>query len=481
MFGWGHPAGRESRVDDAALAALAAMAALAWTVGCGSAGSGASDPNGEEGTTETETPDTAEPDPKEDTGTTDLPTPAVPVVSVDAGVLSTCAVFSDGGLKCWGLNQDGILGYGNGLHIGDNETPAKIGYVPLGAEATSVSVGGFHTCARTEGLHVRCWGLGESGALGYGTPDNVGDDEGPAAFGDVPLGELVAKVEAGRSASCAILLDGTVRCWGNDPFLGRIGDDETAAEGSEVPLSSVATDLAIAVSRQRFCAVLETGGVECWGMTSLQSEDPTKIIPLAVAGKATKVALGHHHECVIVEGGKLQCWADHWFNLDINDGCLGLPGTMYVLPEESPPFVDVGGPVLDVATGLGWTCVVVEGGAVRCWGGGGNGAILGLAMGPCDPPYSGADCVLGDDEAPAESEPVDIGGPAVAIAGSDDHVCALREDGAVLCWGRGLPALGYGLCDGCKSSCNPCTNCPVCEAIGDDEVPSDIGPIQLHP
>src|SRR5690606_28994863 len=46
---------------------------------------------------------------------------------------------------------------------------------------------------------------------------------------------------------------------------------------------------------------------------------------------------------------------------------------------------------------------------------------------------------------------------------SDLHTCALLEGGDVLCWGQGGGTLGYG----------------NFETIGDDEVPADVGPIQL--
>jgi hypothetical protein len=34
---------------------------------------------------------------------------------------------------------------------------------------------------------VRCWGRASTGALGYGNTHDVGDDETPAAAGDVNL------------------------------------------------------------------------------------------------------------------------------------------------------------------------------------------------------------------------------------------------------------------------------------------------------
>ena len=41
-------------------------------------------------------------------------------------------------------------------------------------------------CIRDSG-EVRCWGRGSTGALGYGNPNDIGDDETPASAGDVQI------------------------------------------------------------------------------------------------------------------------------------------------------------------------------------------------------------------------------------------------------------------------------------------------------
>ena len=34
---------------------------------------------------------------------------------------------------------------------------------------------------------MRCWGYAAEGRLGYGNLENIGDDETPASVGDVPV------------------------------------------------------------------------------------------------------------------------------------------------------------------------------------------------------------------------------------------------------------------------------------------------------
>lgn len=107
--------------------------------------------------------------------------------------------------------------------------------------------------------------------------------------------------------------------------------------------------------------------------------------------------------------------------------------------------------VVHVAAGTRHTCAVLEGGAVKCWGDGFGGA-LGY----------GNVSSIGNADTPADHGPVDIGGTAVEVAAGFGFSCALRDDGAVLCWGA-TPALGYGNTD----------------FVGDDELPVDVGPIDV--
>ncbi len=108
-------------------------------------------------------------------------------MAVSAGRYSTCAVLTTGAVRCWGAGGQGQLGYANIEDVGDDETPAFMGDIALGALATEVTVGFSHACARTEDEEVRCWGLGAWGQLGYGNQDTIGDDEHPFTTGDVPI------------------------------------------------------------------------------------------------------------------------------------------------------------------------------------------------------------------------------------------------------------------------------------------------------
>ena len=113
--------------------------------------------------------------------------------------------------------------------------------MPVGGSVVQVATGDFHTCALLTTGNVRCWGLNDLGQLGYGNTENIGDDETPAEVGDVPVGGSVVQLEASENQTCAVLTSGSVRCWGanNRGQLGygntnTLGDDETPAQAGDI-------------------------------------------------------------------------------------------------------------------------------------------------------------------------------------------------------------------------------------------------------
>ena len=167
------------------------------------------------------------------------------VVQLAAGRSHTCARLASGAVRCWGLGSVGRLGYANTETIGDDELPSDAGDVMVapGASATAVAAGGSTTCAVLDSGALRCWGGNLGGQLGYGTSFPVGDNETPASVGDVPVGALVSHVAVGEQHTCVFDDDDDVRCWGeaSDGRLGYgneddIGDDETPDTVGPVPL-----------------------------------------------------------------------------------------------------------------------------------------------------------------------------------------------------------------------------------------------------
>jgi len=194
--------------------------------------------------------------------------------AISTGKDHTCALLDDATVRCWGTNGslfggDGRLGYGNADRIGDNETPGSVGPVVLGAGATAISAGDFHSCAVLVGGAVRCWGLGVDGRLGYANEFRIGDNETPGSVGPVALGGPAAAISAGNH-TCARLVSGAVRCWGPGMF-GRLGYANTTDIGdNETPGSVPAVDLggsagAISTGGTHTCGRLADASLRCWG------------------------------------------------------------------------------------------------------------------------------------------------------------------------------------------------------------------------
>ena len=103
------------------------------------------------------------------------------------------------------------------------DSPATAGPVDLGSTAgvphtaRAISAGSVHSCAILDDGSLRCWGYNGSGRLGYGTTATIGDDEKPGAVPPVDLGagRTAIAVDTGEQHTCALLDDGSVRCWGS--------------------------------------------------------------------------------------------------------------------------------------------------------------------------------------------------------------------------------------------------------------------------
>jgi alpha-tubulin suppressor-like RCC1 family protein len=162
------------------------------------------------------------------------------VKALALGQLHTCALLEDGRVRCWGYSGNGQLGYGNWRSIGD---AAEAGDVDVGGKVIQLAAGGRHTCALLEGGGVRCWGRNDFGQLGYGNRRTVGATWVPAAVGDVRVGGRVVQLAAGKSHTCALLEGGRVRCWGrgDQGQLGygskhNVGDRQLPWEAGDVPI-----------------------------------------------------------------------------------------------------------------------------------------------------------------------------------------------------------------------------------------------------
>ncbi|CAM9345454.1 unnamed protein product, partial [Ectocarpus fasciculatus] len=124
-------------------------------------------------------------------------------VAVALGGTHTCAVLDDGTLKCWGSNRSGSLGLGDVIprgtgpgEMGDNLETVPLTFGDGEGVASNVFAGSFHSCATGSDGGLACFGYNDDfGQLGAGIAGDIGDEPGEVeALNSVDLGEDVVVV-----------------------------------------------------------------------------------------------------------------------------------------------------------------------------------------------------------------------------------------------------------------------------------------------
>lgn len=364
------------------------------------------------------------------------PSPPLHATSIAVGRAHSCAVLDDGTVACWGAGDRGQLGdRGSGADHG-SAVPKR---VPDLGGARAVRAALDTTCALLDGGTVRCWGEGGFGQLGDGEAFDGHFEKSPVEV--VGLGGVADLSMSGTNA-CAVLDDGTVRCWGLNsadewlgfasaecgPYMVKVGDADPMpasfpCESAPHEVPGVAGVIAIATGGPHTCARLAGGSVSCWGADAFgqlgdgnfgaSAHSPT---PLAIAGLtgADRVGAGSSHTCATLEGGKITCWGDN------SSGQLGIGTGELNSYKTTPAAVPALTGVVDVAIAGATTCAIDAAGAAWCWGD--VGSLL--------PP------MLEADEAIALA-PVRIEGLAgvAELRTGGLHACARLTDGSVVCFG----------------------------------------------
>ena len=89
-----------------------------------------------------------------------------------------------------------------------------------GNEHLILAAGVNRTCALNKHGQVKCWGYNGNGSLGQGDLVNRGDDPGEMGLGlpavDLGTGTKAAAITAAWEHVCALLTNGSVKCWGEN-------------------------------------------------------------------------------------------------------------------------------------------------------------------------------------------------------------------------------------------------------------------------
>jgi alpha-tubulin suppressor-like RCC1 family protein len=331
------------------------------------------------------------------------------VTAIATGWVHTCALTASGEVWCWGDNRSGQLGDGSFI---DRFTPAHVSGL---ANASAIATGSAFTCA-TVGNEPYCWG--------ENSDDQMGQDLGlyrmlPGQVSGLDAG-VQAIVSAERS-NCAILVSGEAVCWGSNAF-DLLGDGTDVNRATPVSMTVVSSPvLALDLSSEEGCAVVQNGEVRCWGLGIIHGGDA--LTGWTVSGLATPaqaVTVGRAFACALSQAGGVQCWG---YN---GGGALG-DGTT---ERRDGPVAVTGleGGVAALDAGANSTCAVTVNGQVWCWGSNDYGQI--------------GDGTKEDRLIPVQVTGLD--GPAVEVSVSTYRTCALMVDGRIACWGHNPDGLYLG-------------------------------------
>jgi alpha-tubulin suppressor-like RCC1 family protein len=362
------------------------------------------------------------------------------VVDLAAGLWLTCAVLSDGTLKCWGDNLKGQLGQG-GTDVEPRYQPTTVPGLASVKKVSIASGSGMHVCALLEDGTLTCWGDNRQGQLGINQKDtNAHTTPAPVlanAAGDV-LSDI-RDVSAGFFHTCAVREDKSVLCWGWGRF-GRLADGDDTDHAALLPQGILPQGTLVDTIHANWghtCASVGTGTsaqVRCWGIngrgecgapasTSVTEAQSTSFTNLD-GTLAQPLAVGAGVSCGISSSNAtLRCWGDN-FNGVLGRGDGSVTSTYIHGPvcknnvTNCPSAADQLSGVTQATLGEGHGCAIV-GNQVRCWGQNTNGQ-LGDGTNTHFT-YAGTGPTL----------PL----AAVKIVAGAYHTCAILSDRTVRCWG----------------------------------------------
>ncbi|AKU99479.1 regulator of chromosome condensation, RCC1 [Labilithrix luteola] len=135
------------------------------------------------------------------------------VLQVAASDQHACALTADGHMYCWGRDDHGALGLGA---IRNTPSPTEVLFAGT-AWPAQIAAALTHSCVRMTNGDLNCWArTNTSGELGYSELTGVFI---PTKVG---LTRQVAAVATGTGSTCALVVDGSVLCWGDNTY-GQLG------------------------------------------------------------------------------------------------------------------------------------------------------------------------------------------------------------------------------------------------------------------
>jgi alpha-tubulin suppressor-like RCC1 family protein len=240
---------------------------------------------------------------------------------IAAGEEHTCAVATDGGLWCWGLNTSGQLGQAAAPPVG-----TLVQVLPAMSKTwTQVTAGQLHACATRADQTLWCWGRNLEGQLGDGAP--IDTKIPPFSVG----GGYADLLAGGVNHTCAVKTDGTLWCWGRNAN-GQLGDNTLTDRATPGQVGADADWVEVTAGNATTCARKADGTLWCWGANSLGQlgvgDLGQRKLPAQAIGGAVwaEVRAGYAHACGRRTDGTLWCWGSGEYGQQgLGDGFAAAP------------------------------------------------------------------------------------------------------------------------------------------------------------
>ncbi len=163
-------------------------------------------------------------------------------VSIITSARSTCVIFENGSVGCWGSKFT--------VFSDNGPVSSNLYLIDLGDNATAIMLDGIgsHTCVVTNNGSMQCWGVNSNGQLGDGTcasttdpncnSENIFPAEGdPIANVNLGTGLTVISAATGYYSTCAILSDYSLKCWG-----AQSGEYDNTTDSKLIPFELTFND-----------------------------------------------------------------------------------------------------------------------------------------------------------------------------------------------------------------------------------------------
>ncbi|MGE3680369.1 MAG: RCC1 domain-containing protein [Bdellovibrionales bacterium] len=276
-----------------------------------------------------------------------------------------CAIEVDGNVRCWRSDWD--------------QTTLPLTYrMPVipSVNGTSALSGGFGiNCALTPSAGVKCWTRDSRVYDAYGLASGIqqfvnhitttcgltfsGEVKCKGFFNYGKFGDLTTVSNLG-TGNKQVAMIGTGRQYINDagdesPCVVTSANAVVCSDYNGIP--GMSSDIkSISGGQFKLCALTLAGGVKCWDRSTSKTTD----IPGLATG-VVELSTGYDdHSCVLMNSGAVKCWGPNSF---------GQLGNGSGIDSDTPvEVIGIPGKVQSISTGVSRSFAVTENGQIVTWG-----------------------------------------------------------------------------------------------------------------